>query len=78
MNQLVDFLKQYGDVQYLAGLIADPNAFTAEEFEEWVKDSTWYMISEYAIAQNLAESPICMDVAKKWIDGSDENLQYIA
>lgn len=46
----MDFLKQYGDVQYLAGLIADPNAFTAEEFEEWVKDSTWYMISEYAIA----------------------------
>lgn len=66
------------DAQYLAGLIADPKQFTEEDFERWGKAAIWYMISEYAVAWNLAESPKCIEICSKWITSSDEKLQASA
>ena len=66
------------DAQYLAGLIADSQALTKEQFTTWATEARWYMISEYAVAWNLAESPLCMEICKEWIDSSNENLQECA
>lgn len=61
-----------GDAQYFAGLIADPKAFTREQFEEWGDNSTWYMVSEYALAWNLAENENCVQICKEWINSSSQ------
>jgi hypothetical protein len=74
--QLFDTM--HGDAQYLAGLIADPSAFTKEQLLHWAKNSTWYMISEYAVAWNLAESPYCIELCTEWIDSEDESVQQVA
>lgn len=66
------------DAQYLAGLIADPKAFTESDFEKWATLAEWYMITEYAVAWNLAESPLCITICDKWINGTDVKLQECA
>jgi len=66
------------DAMYLAGLIADSNEFTEETFLKWAQNSEWYMIAEYAMAWNLAESPLCMDICMKWIDSNVALLQETA
>jgi len=74
--QLFDTLNS--DAQYLAGLIADPNAFSKKDFEDWISKSNWYMISEYAIAWNVAESPNCIEFCKEWLNSTDETTQEVA
>lgn len=66
------------DAQYLAGLIADPAKFTMVDFERWGLEAKWSMILEYALAWNIAESPICMEVCTKWIDSDNISLQESA
>lgn len=66
-----------GDAQYLAGLIADPAEFSADELAQWAKDATWYMVSEYAVAWNLAEHPDCPTIAAEWIHSDDPELQVV-
>jgi 3-methyladenine DNA glycosylase AlkD len=56
------------DAQYLAGLIAEPKKITDEELDQWVESATWYMVSEYAVAWNAAESGRGFDIGKRWID----------
>lgn len=66
-----------GDAQYLAGLIANPAEFTKEELENWATNATWYMVSEYSVAWNLAEHPNCTDIAQEWIHSDDPKLQVV-
>lgn len=66
------------DAQYLAGLIADPMKFTESDFEHWGVNAKWSMILHYALAWNIAESPICMQVCSKWIDNKNTDLQEAA
>lgn len=66
------------DAQYLAGLIADPKKFSKDDFKNWALNAEWYMISEYAVAWNIAESPICMEVCSEWIDSDLIKLQEVA
>ena len=66
------------DAQYLAGLIADPSKFSENDFEKWGVEAKWSMILEYALAWNIAESPICMEICSKWIDSENTNLQETA
>lgn len=66
------------DAQYLAGLIADPKKFSKDDFKNWALNAEWYMISEYAVAWNIAESPICMDVCSDWINSKEVKLQEAA
>ncbi|MDX2362839.1 MAG: DNA alkylation repair protein [Crocinitomicaceae bacterium] len=63
------------DAQYLAGLIADAKKFSKEDLTKWANEAGWYMISEYAVAWNVAENPMCMEICKEWIDSDDIKLQ---
>lgn len=67
-----------GDAQYLAGLIADPKQFTENLAEKWAKKSTWYMVAEYAVAWNIAETNFCEELCEKWINSKDVKLQQVA
>jgi len=66
------------DAQYLAGLIADPKKFSKNDFENWGLKAEWHMITEYALAWNIAESPICMEICTEWIDSENTNFQESA
>lgn len=66
------------DAQYLAGLIADPKEFSKADFKKWATTAEWYMVSEYAVAWNLAESPLCMGICSEWIKSDDAKLQECA
>ena len=66
------------DAQYLAGLIADPKLFSKADFEKWLITAEWHMITDYAVAWNLAESPLCMEICSEWIQSSEEKRQECA
>lgn len=66
------------DAQYLAGLIADPKEFSIADFELWASGATWNMISDYAVAWNIAESPLCMEICSNWINHKNIVFQHIA
>ena len=75
-------LELYGtgnsDAMYLAGLIADSSQITKEQLKEWALNAGWYMISEYSVAWNIAESPYCMELCLEWIDSDNVKLQEAA
>ncbi|MFA7274381.1 MAG: DNA alkylation repair protein [Crocinitomicaceae bacterium] len=71
------FLTNNADAQYLAGLMADPKQFSKGELQTWAETGTWYMVSEYAVAWNVAESQFCVDLCEKWINGTDAKLQTV-
>jgi 3-methyladenine DNA glycosylase AlkD len=62
------------DAQYLAGIIAVPSEFSKKGLEDWALAAGWYMISEYAVAWNVAERPDCIEITKEWIDSGNEKL----
>jgi 3-methyladenine DNA glycosylase AlkD len=65
------------DAQYLAGLMADSKKLTKAELQSWAKNASWYMVSEYAVAWNVAESPFCIELCEEWINSENHNLQQI-
>lgn len=60
------------DAMYFAGMIAEPQAMTADDFERWIEAAYFYMLSDYVVAVTLAESPIAEQVATSWITTGDE------
>ncbi|WP_168120438.1 DNA alkylation repair protein [Paenibacillus sp. HB172176] len=60
------------DAMYFAGIIADPKAMTAADFERWIDGAYFYMLSDYVVAVTLAEADIAQEVADKWIQSGDE------
>lgn len=60
------------DAMYFAGVIADPKAMTAEDFDRWMDSAYFYMLSDYVVAVTLAEADIAQEVADKWIASGDE------
>ncbi|TSI06720.1 DNA alkylation repair protein [Lysinibacillus sp. BW-2-10] len=60
------------DAMYFAGIIADPNAMTESDFDRWIDDAYFYMLSDYVVAVTLAEAPIAQEVADKWIASGEE------
>lgn len=65
------------DAMYFAGIIADPKAMTEADYERWIEQAYFYMISDYVVAVTLAESDIAQQVSDKWI-ASDEDLKMSA
>ncbi|MFN8395845.1 MAG: DNA alkylation repair protein [Bacteroidia bacterium] len=63
------------DAMYLAGLIADEKKITKSDLQEWAKNATWHMISEYTVAWIAAESPHGWELGLEWIDAPDEKSQ---
>jgi 3-methyladenine DNA glycosylase AlkD len=60
------------DAMYFAGIIADPKAMTAADFERWMDGAYFYMLSDYVVAVTLAEADIAQDVADRWIASGEE------
>ncbi|REE89019.1 3-methyladenine DNA glycosylase AlkD [Paenibacillus taihuensis] len=60
------------DAMYFAGVIADPKAMTGEDFDRWIEDAYFYMLSDYVVAVTLAEADIAQEVADRWIASGDE------
>lgn len=65
------------DAMYFAGIIADPKAMTEADYERWIEQAYFYMISDYVVAVTLAESDIAQQVSDKWI-AIDEDLKMSA
>lgn len=75
LNQaLADQLYATGnyDAMYFAGIIADPMAMTAEDFERWIDGAYFYMLSDFVVAVTLAETEMAQDVADQWIASGEE------
>ncbi|MGG1518171.1 DNA alkylation repair protein [Paenibacillus oryzisoli] len=60
------------DAMYFAGVIADPKAMTEADFERWIEDAYFYMLSDYVVAVTLAETDIAQAVADRWIASGKE------
>lgn len=65
------------DAMYFAGVIADPEAMSAADFERWIDQAYFYMLSDYVVAVTLAETDIAQEVSDKWI-ASDIELKMSA
>lgn len=73
-QQLAEELYATGnyDAMYFAGIIADPNAMTASDFNRWMDGAYFYMLSDFVVAVTLSESAIAQEVADKWIESGEE------
>ncbi len=60
------------DAMYFAGVIADPQAMTEADFERWIGQAYFYMLSDYVVAVTLSETDIAQEVADKWIASGEE------
>ncbi len=73
-QKLADQLYATGnyDAMYLAGMIAEPDKMTEEDFNRWIEEAYFYMISDYIVAVTLAETDIAFSVADSWINSGKE------
>jgi hypothetical protein len=53
------------DAMYFAGIITDPNAMTKSDYDRWMDEAYFYMLSDYVVAVTLSESNIAQDIADK-------------
>jgi 3-methyladenine DNA glycosylase AlkD len=60
------------DAMYLAGMIADPAAFTKAQLQKWVKGAYWYMISGFTVPWAASESKFGRELALEWMDSPKE------
>jgi len=60
------------DAMYFAGIIADINTMSVANFDEWMENAYFYMISDYIVAVTLAETKFAQEVADRWIQTSKE------
>ncbi|OMF67036.1 DNA alkylation repair protein [Paenibacillus glucanolyticus] len=60
------------DAMYFAGIIADPQAMNAADYDRWMDAAYFYMLSDYVVAVTLAEADIAQDVADQWIASGEE------
>lgn len=58
------------DAMYFAGVIADPLAMTEADFNRWLDQAYFYMISDFVVAVTLTESPLNQTLADQWIQSS--------
>lgn len=65
------------DAMYFAGIIAEPNKMTEADYDRWVDNAYFYMLSDHVVSVTLSESDIAQKIADKWID-SDQDLQKSA
>lgn len=60
------------DAMYLAGMIAEPKKMTHADFDRWIEQAYFYMISDFIVSVTLAETDIGEQVADRWIDSDTE------
>lgn len=73
-QQLAEELYATGnyDAMYLAGMIAEPDKMTEEDFNRWIDGAYFYMISDFIVSVTLAETEIAFTVADHFIDSGKE------
>ena len=62
------------DAMYLAGLIADPAAFTKTDLRKWAKAAYWNMLSGFVVPWVAAESRFGRELALEWMDSDSEQI----
>lgn len=62
------------DAMYLAGLCVDPKQITKEQLQDWVQKANWYLLSEYTVAQISAETPYALELAREWMESTEEMI----
>lgn len=62
------------DAQYLAGMVANGAEMTKKQLNDWAKNGTWYMVSEYSVPGVAAENDDGAALAMKWIKAKKENV----
>lgn len=60
------------DAMYFAGIIADPKEMTEVDYDRWMDEAYFYMLSDFVVAVTLSESDIAQEVADKWIASGEE------
>ncbi len=60
------------DAMYLSGMIAEPKIMTKSDFERWMENAYFYMISDYIVAVTLAESEFAIEISDQWIESGKE------
>ncbi len=60
------------DAMYFAGIIADPDGMTADDYNRWMDGAYFYMLSDYVVAVTLSEAIIAQEVADAWIASGEE------
>lgn len=63
------------DAMYFAGIIADPQAMTQSDFDRWINQAYFYMLSDFVVAVTLTESPLNQEIANEWINRPEELVQ---
>lgn len=78
-QRLADGLYATGnyDAMYFAGVIADPRAMTTSDYDRWMDDAYFFMLSDFVVAVTLSESDIAQGVADQWI-ASGQDLRMSA
>lgn len=62
------------DAMYLGGLIADESEMSKKDFEKWIDQAYWYMLSECSVAWPAAEHEDGWKWAMEWF--GSENPRY--
>jgi hypothetical protein len=57
---------------YLAGLVEDPSAATAEQLESWVRAAYWSMLAERCVAVLASKTKFAVGQADRWIADPDD------
>lgn len=60
------------DAKYLAGMIADVDEMTEEDFERWMDGASCAMVADAVVSVTLAESDLARSVADRWIRSGDD------
>jgi 3-methyladenine DNA glycosylase AlkD len=60
------------EAQFLATMIADPQAFSRKDLDRWASTATSYAIADFVAKEIAVRTPFAMDAARKWIDAKSE------
>jgi 3-methyladenine DNA glycosylase AlkD len=62
------------DAMYLAAMVADGSQMSKRQLDNWAKNATCGMLSDYAVAWVTAESPFARELAMKWMGSRQESI----
>ncbi len=65
------------DAMYLAGLIADESKMTKDDLRGWLAKADNDVVAEFAVAWVAADGPHGWDLARDWIDSSEEKVAVV-
>lgn len=63
------------DAMYLAGLMANKDTISKDTIQKWAEEAYWYYLNEYTVPWIAADSPYGQELAMKWIEDSNPQLQ---